>query len=120
MRWLRILCAALLLLASALAVPLHAATAHGMVHLGAATAQISAAHIQHHGNGKCCPDHHKGNAGALCQLACSATVAVLDARQHLDGTRAAHAVQFASGPPAWSDAATVAPDPFPPKPSRIA
>lgn len=115
---LRILCAALLLLASTLAAPLHAATGHGTAFLGGTTAH-SPAHIHEDGKGNCCPDHHKAGSPALCQLACSAAVAVLGLPQPL-GTRFAYRVQFASGPPASSDGATVAPDPFPPKPSRIA
>ena len=119
MRYLHALCAALLLVAFALGVPLHAATAHGMAVAGGPATQ--AAHVHHAGDPKCCPDHHhnKARPGALCQMACASALAVLDAPQHL-GTRLAYAVRFAPGPSRADQGTIMAPDPFPPKPSRTA
>lgn len=119
MRGLRALCAALLFLAFTLGMPLHGATAHGMAPAGTAT--LHAAHAHDPGKGKCCPDHHaKAGPGALCQLACGAAVAVLDGPALHLGTRLAYLVRFAAGPSASGLGATPAPDPFPPRPSRIA
>lgn len=119
MRGLRALCAILLFVAFALGVPLHSATAHGMAHHAGGTAMHAATHV--HAHGKPCRDcPAKAGPGALCQMACSAVVAVLDAPSPSLGTRLAYAVRFAAGPPVSGQGATRAPDPFPPKPSRIA
>ena len=119
MRCLRALCTALLLIAFALGLPLHAATAHGMAVVGGSATQ--AAHVHHAGDPKCCPDHHhnKAGPGTLCQMACASALAVLDTPQHL-GARLAFAVRFAPGPSRADRGAVSAPDPFPPKPSRAA
>lgn len=111
-RGFRILCAALLFLAFALGVPLHAATAHAV---SAASPVTHAAHS--HDHGKCCHDYH-GKAGsvALCQMACAAAVAVLDNPPGL-GTQLAYTVQFASSPSAASLGVTLSLDLFPPKPT---
>ncbi len=119
MRGLRVLCAALLFLAFTLGVPLHAATAHGTLPVGAPNAHVT--HVHENGAKKCCHDRHgKAGSGALCQMACAAAIAVLDTLpQHL-GTQLAYAVQFASGPPMAGNGVTLTLDPFPPRPSPIA
>lgn len=116
MRGLRALCAALLLVVFALGVPLRSATAHGIAHAAAVHVHDHAAHGKPCRN---CPA--KAGCGTLCQMACCASaLAVLDPPVPGLGTRLAHAVRFAVGPPASARGATVAPDPFPPKPPRIA
>jgi len=114
-RGLRVLSAALLFLAFALGVPLHAATAHDVAAVASAT------HVAHsHEHGSCCHEHHcKTRAGALCQMACAAAVAVLDNPPGI-GTQLAYTVQFTTAPPASSPGVTLALDPFPPRPSPIA
>lgn len=121
MRGLRALCAALLFVAFTLGVPLHSATAHRMAHAAGGTT-MQAAHAYHaHAHGKPCRDcPTKAKPDALCQMACAAAVAVLDAPAPSLGTRLAYAVRFAVGPPALAQSAIVAPDPFPPRPSRSA
>lgn len=119
MRGLQALCAALLFLAFTLGVPLHAATAHATLSVGASTAH--ATHVHEHGATKCCHDHHgKTESGALCQMACAAAIAVLDTRPLRLGTQLAYTVQFASGPPMASNGVTLPLDPFPPRPPPIA
>jgi hypothetical protein len=120
MRSLRTLCAALLLIVFMLGVPLHDATAHGVAPMGTTT--MRSAHVHDHGKGQCCPEHHraKSGPGELCRAVCSTAVAVLDAPTPSLGTRLAYAVRFAAGPPTSARGATLKPDPFPPRPSRIA
>lgn len=113
MRLLRALCAALLLVAFTVGVPLHTVTAHGMAPHSGAAMQVMHAHNQGTAN------HHKPSPGALCQIACGAMVAVLSTPPRL-GTQLAYAVQFAASPPAAGQGTTRVPDPFPPRPSLIA
>ena len=120
MRGLRTLCAALLLVAFTLGVPLHSATAHGLAH-GAGVTTLHSALVHDHARGKHCPDcPSKAGPGTLCQMACVGAVAVLGPPLLPLCTRLAHTVRFTAGPPASAQGATVAPDPFPPRPSRIA
>jgi hypothetical protein len=91
-----------------------------MTH-AAGGATMHAAHVHADAHGKPCRDcPAKAGPGALCQMACAAAVAVLDAPAPSLGTRLAYAVRFAAGPPASAQGAIVAPDPFPPRPSRVA
>ncbi len=119
MRGLRVLCAALMLLAFTLGVPFHAATAHGTLPIGASISHVT--HVHENGLTKCRHDHHgKTGSGALCQMACAAAIAVLDTLPLRLGTQLAYAVQFASGSPMASNGVTLSLDPFPPRPSPIA
>lgn len=123
MRGLRALCAVLLFVAIALGVSLRSATAHGMAHRAGGAAQDAAAvHVHSHAHERPCRDcPAKAGCGTLCQMACcTSALAVLDQPVPSLGMRLAHAVRFVAGPPASARGATVAPDPFPPKPSRIA
>jgi hypothetical protein len=97
---------------------------HGMVlglaHVADGTALYDVAHVHHAQDKPCreCPS--KAGPGALCQMACAAAVAVLDTPAPSLGPCLAYAVQFAAGPPVPTQGAAPAPDPFPPRPSRIA
>lgn len=121
---LRAACAALLFLAFAVGVPLRAAAACD--HGSAGTehrAHVMAAHAAPvHDHGRCCPGSHPTKAGssALCQMVCGAAVAVLDPPVPHPGTPFSYTVRFAADPSASAQGATPAPDPFPPRPSRIA
>ena len=115
MRGLRAVCAALLLVAFTLGGPLHGAIAHGT---GAHTTHAAPGHVK--ADGKSCRDcPAKTGAGVLCQMACAAAAAVLDPPFQLEA-RSAHAMRFPASLPAAPLGAAIAPDPFPPKPSRIA
>jgi hypothetical protein len=114
MRLLRAVCAALFLVACTLGVPLHSAAAH---HFGGTT---HVAQVHDHGSGKPASHHVKLGPGALCQLACCAAVAVLQAPFQAVGAPFAYAAEYGADPPASAHGALITPDPFPPKPSRIA
>ncbi len=96
---------------------MHAATAH----FGQPTGDAPLAHaIADHGQGHCCLDHdRKCQTGMVCQMACSAGLAILEAPPLL-GTHLAYAMRFAPELPATKAGVTLPLDPFPPRPSRIA
>lgn len=113
---LRLLLAALLLIAFTLGVSAHAASMHGMPHAGGTAVAL----VHDHGLGKkSSPDGHKLSSQELCQIACSGAVAVLGGPMG-PVARFAYAAQFALAPPAAFREMTRAPDPFPPRPVRIA
>ena len=113
----RVLIAALLFLAFTLGMPMHAATAH----VSQSTSNALPAYtIADHGKGHCCPDHdRKGKTSAVCQMACSAGLAIQEWPAML-GTHSAYAVQFNPELLAAKSGVTLPLDPFPPRPSRIA
>ena len=114
---LRVLLAALLLVAFTLGTSTHAATIHGLTHEGAPT--VTHVHDQGHGKGECCPEGHKLSSHKVCQLACSSALAVLDGPLQLSA-RIAYSTHFAAGLPTALRDVLRAPDPFPPRPDRIA
>ena len=117
MRAPRVLIAALLFLAFALGVPVHAATAH----VGHSTGDTHLADtVSVHAKGHCCPDHdRKGSTSTICQMACGAGLAIPQWPPML-GTRVAYAVQFTPELHGAKAGVTLPLDPFPPRPSRVA
>lgn len=117
MACLRLLLAALLLVAFTLGVASHTATAHGFQHLS----EPQVAHLRHHdqGEGTCCPDGHKLSSHETCQIACSAAVALPAAPAEL-GARFTYIAQFGFGSSAPMHETMRVPDLFPPKRTAIA
>lgn len=117
MRAPRIIITALLFLAFALGMPLHAATAH----IRQSTGNAPLVHtVVVNGKDHCCPNHdQKGGTSTVCQMACGAGLAIPESPPML-GTHLAYAVQFTPEPLAAKAGVSLPLDPFPPRPSRIA
>lgn len=118
MRLLRVLCAVLLLAGTTLGASFHSASAHGMTHAGGTTAHVHN-HGHQHARSKPCDCPQKASHAALCDMACSAALAVMDEPRQVVGTRLEYLVAFAVPPPGAVQDALRAPDPFPPRRSPI-
>lgn len=115
MRGLRVLVAALLLVAFTVGVPTHHAAAHGAAHLHTARA----AHVHLHS--KPCPDcPAKPDPDWVCKIACAAALAVIGVAPVGTWSPHAYAIRFAAAPTRSPQGAAPSPDPFPPKRPRIA